>query len=198
MERVSSVASKYLGRPISQLPSIQPIASSSLDLHVGGFGGPSFGPSLDLDLLPGNMPAVPPFPFSPAVLSEVDKSEMADIAANAMEELIRMAQTDEPLWMKPGSEGREKLNLDSYDRLFPRSVNQPKSPVIHTEASRASCGVMMGSAALVDMFMDSVIPSFHRIFLKSITTSLSLSLSLSLISFLTSGQVDGAVPDDCY
>lgn len=84
---------------------------------------------------------------------------MADVAADAMGELIRLVQTDEPLWMKSGSDGRERLNLESYDRLFPRSGNQLKSPVIHSEASRASCGVMMGATALVDMFMDSVNPS---------------------------------------
>ncbi|CAA6664737.1 unnamed protein product [Spirodela intermedia] len=141
LDRVSSVASKYLGRPITQLPSIQPIPASSLDLSVGGFSSPSLGPSLDLDLLPGNC--------------QVEKSLMADVAANAMGELIRLAQTDEPLWMKSGSDGRERLNLESYDRLFPRSGNQLKSPVIHSEASRASCGVMMGATSLVDMFMDS-------------------------------------------
>ncbi|XP_078444427.1 homeodomain GLABROUS 11 [Wolffia australiana] len=154
LDRVASVASKYLGRPISQLPSAQSIPSSSLDLSVGGFGSPSLGPSLDLDLLPGNMPP-PPLPFPPAGMSEVEKSLMADVAANAMAELIRLVQTDEPLWMKSAGEGKEKLNMESYDRLFPKAGSQPKSPVIHSEASRASCGVMMGATALVDMFMDS-------------------------------------------
>ncbi|AQK75300.1 Homeodomain leucine zipper family IV protein [Zea mays] len=44
-----ALTSKYLGRPITQLPSAQALSMSSLDLSVGGLGGPS----LDLDLLSG-------------------------------------------------------------------------------------------------------------------------------------------------
>uniref|UniRef100_A0A1D1Y0W3 Homeobox-leucine zipper protein ROC8 n=1 Tax=Anthurium amnicola TaxID=1678845 RepID=A0A1D1Y0W3_9ARAE len=156
LDRVSSITSKYLGRPISQLPPIQPIPISSLDLSVGGFCSPSLGPSLDLDLLPGtSSSAPPPLPFPTAGMSEVDKSLMLNMAANAMGELIRLVQTDEPLWMKRGGDGREILNLESYDRIFPRSENQLKNPDIRLEASRASCGVMMNATLLVDMFMDS-------------------------------------------
>jgi homeobox-leucine zipper protein len=51
LDRVSSLTSKYLGRPITQLP---PVSMSSLDLSVGGLGSPAaLGPSLDLDLLSG-------------------------------------------------------------------------------------------------------------------------------------------------
>ncbi|XP_077230301.1 homeobox-leucine zipper protein ROC8-like [Tasmannia lanceolata] len=156
LDRVSSIAAKYIGRPIPQLPPIQPIPISSLDLTMGSFGGQGVGPpSLDLDLLSGSssIPAMPP-PLQTIGITEMEKSLMAEIAANAMQELIRLLQTDEPLWMKSASDGSDVLNLDSYERIFPRP-NHLKNLDIRIEASRASDMVIMNGMALVDMFMDS-------------------------------------------
>ncbi|KAL0441172.1 UNVERIFIED_CONTAM: Homeobox-leucine zipper protein HDG11 [Sesamum radiatum] len=102
LDRVSSIAAKYIGRPISQLPPVQPIHVSSLDLSMASFGGHGIpGPSLDLDLLPGSSSSViPNLAFPSMSISDMDKSLMADIAANAMDELIRLLQSNEPLWMK--------------------------------------------------------------------------------------------------
>ncbi|XP_062159674.1 homeobox-leucine zipper protein HDG11-like [Alnus glutinosa] len=153
LDRVSSVAAKYIGRPISQLPPVQPIHISSLDLSMGSFGGS--GPSLDLDLLPGSSSAVPSLPFQQLCLSDLDKSVMTDIAANAMEELLRLLQTNEPLWMKSATDGRDVINIDSYERIFPRPNANLKDPHLRIEASRDSGVVIMNGLALVDMFMDS-------------------------------------------
>jgi len=81
---------------------------------------------------------------------------MAELATNAIEELIRLVQTDEPLWIKPGSDGREVLHLETYDRIFPKPGHQFIGPDIQVEASRDSSFVYMSPVALVDMFMDSV------------------------------------------
>ncbi|XP_019708739.1 homeobox-leucine zipper protein ROC8 [Elaeis guineensis] len=153
LDRVSSMASRYLGRPMTQLPPVQPMPNSSLDLSVGGFGGPALGPSLDLDLLTGSSSAAP-FPF-PTAVSDIEKPIMANMATNALEELIRLVQTDEPLWIKPGGDRREVLNLETYDRIFPKLGHRFKSPDIRTEASRDSGLVFMNTVALVDLFMDS-------------------------------------------
>lgn len=147
LDRVSSIAAKYMGRPISQLPPVQPIHISSLDLSMG-MGG---GPSLDLDLLPSNLSPVPCLPFHATGISDMDKSLMADIAANAMDELLRLLQTSEPLWMKDVN-GRDVLNIDSYDRVFPRANNRLKNSSVRIEASRASGVVIMNGLALVNMF----------------------------------------------
>ncbi|KAK6921380.1 Homeobox domain [Dillenia turbinata] len=157
LDRVSSIAAKYIGRPISQLPPVQPIHISSLDLSMGNFGGPGIcGPSLDLDLLPGSSSAsIPNLPFQPTAFSDMDKSLMADIAATAMDELLRLLQTNEPLWIKSPTNGRDVLNLDSYEHLFPRANNHLKTVNVHIEASRDSGVVIMNALALVDMFMDS-------------------------------------------
>ncbi|KAF8398836.1 hypothetical protein HHK36_014699 [Tetracentron sinense] len=155
LDRVSSIAAKYIGRPITQLPPVQPISFSSLDLSMGSFGGQGMGgPSLDLDLLPGSS-SVPALPFQTMGISEMDKSLMAEIAANAMEELIRLLKMDEPLWMKSTTDGRDVLNLETYERIFPRANNHLKNPDIRIEASRKSGVVIMNGLALVDMFMDS-------------------------------------------
>ncbi|KAF8378849.1 hypothetical protein HHK36_030198 [Tetracentron sinense] len=154
LERVSSITAKYLGRPISQLHPVQPIPFSSLDLSVGSFGAQGVGgPSLDLDLLPGSS-LTPALPFQTRPISEMDKSLMADISANAMDELIRLLQMEEPLWMKSKTDGRDVLNLESYDRIFPRA-NHVKNPNIRIEASRDSGVVIMNGLALVNMFTDS-------------------------------------------
>lgn len=161
LDRVSSIAAKYIGRPISQLPPVQPVHISSLDLSMGSFGGQGMGsgsgPSLDLDLLPGCSSSMPIMPFQgTTALSDMDKSLMADVAENAMDELLRLLQTNEPLWMKSTTDGRDVLNLDSYERIFPRANRHFKSPNVRIEASRDSGVVIMNSLALVDMFMDSV------------------------------------------
>ncbi|CAI9773848.1 unnamed protein product [Fraxinus pennsylvanica] len=156
LDRVSSVAAKYIGRPISQLPPVQPFHASALDLSMSSYGGPGMGgPSHDLDLLPGSSTgALQKSLFPTLSISDNDKSLMADVAGNAMDELIRLLQTDEPLWMK-SADGREVLNLESYERIFPRPNTHLKNPNIRIESSRDSGVVIMNGLALVDMFMDT-------------------------------------------
>ncbi|OVA03238.1 Homeobox domain [Macleaya cordata] len=153
LDRVSSLAAKYIGRPISRLPSIQPL-TSSLDLSVGSFGNQTTGPTLDLDLLPGSSSSVPTLPIQAMGISDMDKSLMLEIAGNAMDELIRLLQSGEPLWIKSTTDGREILNIETYERLFPRP-NNLKNPDVRVEASRDSGVVIMNGLALVDMFLDS-------------------------------------------
>ena len=140
-----------------------------------GLGGGGGGPSLDLDLLPGTSSsamAPPALPYQPQGLSDMDKSLMSDIAANAMEELLRLLQTNEPLWVKSaapdnncnnngGGGGRDVLNLDAYERVFPRANTHMKNHNLRIEASRDSGVVIMNGLALVDMFMDPVIENLH-------------------------------------
>lgn len=158
LDRVSSIAAKYIGRPISQLPPVQPIHVSSLELSMASFGGHqgmTSGPSLDLDLLPGTSTGIPGLTFPTMSISDMDKSLMADIAHSAMEEVLRLLQTNEPLWMKSTTDSREVLNLESYERIFPRANSHLKNPGVRIEASRDSGLVIMNSVTLVDMIMDA-------------------------------------------
>ncbi|XP_073284108.1 homeobox-leucine zipper protein HDG11-like [Primulina huaijiensis] len=158
LDRVSSIASKYIGRPISQLPSALPIHVSSWDLPIasfGGHGGLVPGPSLDLDLLSGSSSNVmPSLVFPPVSISEMDKSVMTEMATNAMNEFIRLLQSNEPLWVKSTTDGREILVSENYERFFPRPNSHLRNPEARMEASRASGVVIMNGLALVDKFMD--------------------------------------------
>lgn len=178
LDRVSSIAAKYIGRPISQLPPVQPIHISSLDLSMSSFGGHGMGgPSLDLDLLPGSTSStMPSLPYQPTGISDMDKSLMTDIAANAMEELLRLLQSNDPLWMKSSTDGRDVLNLESYERIFPRATSHLKNPNLRIEASRASGVVIMNGLALVDMIMDS--NKFGELF----PTIVSMARTIEVIS----------------
>lgn len=150
-----------MGRPISQLPPVQPVHLSSLNLmSMPNFG--LTGPSLDLDLLPGSSTSTyPNLPCPTFNISDMDKSLMADIAGNAMEELIRLLQTNEPLWTKSTTDGRDVLDIDKYGQIFPKANSSLKNPNVRVEASRQSGVVIMNGLALVDMFMD-VVSLFSR------------------------------------
>lgn len=152
LDRVSSLTSKYLGRPITQLPSMQPLSMSSLELSVGGLGSPvALGPALDLDPLGGSSPFQLPAP-----VSEMERPMMAEMATRAMDEFIRLAQAGEHLWVKAAG-GREVLNVDTYDSIFAKPGSSSfRGPDVHVEGSRDSCLVLTSAIALVDTFMDSV------------------------------------------
>ncbi|XP_057514951.1 homeobox-leucine zipper protein HDG11-like isoform X1 [Actinidia eriantha] len=187
LDRVSSIATKYIGRPISQLPPVQPIHISSLDLSMASLGG---GPSLDLDLLPGcSSTGVPNnnLHFPAISLSDMDKSLMADVASNAMDEFIRLLQNNEPLWIKSANDGRDGLNLDGYERLFPRANNHSKNPYLRIEASRDSGVVIMNGLTLVDMFMDS------NQWVELFPTIVSKSRSLEVLSPGVLGNHSGSL-----
>ncbi|KAB5524278.1 hypothetical protein DKX38_022027 [Salix brachista] len=184
LDRVSSIAAKYIGRPISQLPPVQPFHISSLDLTMGNFGGQGIGgPSLDLDLIPTSSNLA----FQPPVISDMDKSLMTDVAANAMEELLRLLQTNEPLWMKSSADGRDVLNLDSYQRNFPRAMSHLKNPNVRIEASRDSGVVIMNGVALVNMFMDS------NKWIESFPTIVSVAKTIEVISSGMLGSHSGSL-----
>ncbi|KAJ4875779.1 Homeobox-leucine zipper protein HDG11 [Raphanus sativus] len=92
LERMSTVASKYMGRLISSyLSTLQPMHISPLDLSMTG-------PSLDFDLLPGS--SMHSQHNNLATISGMDKPLMNDIALTATEELLRLFSTNEPLWTR--------------------------------------------------------------------------------------------------
>lgn len=117
------------------------------------------GPSLDLDLdlhRGSSSSGGPSYVFQPLVFSDMDKSLMAEIAAGAMEELLRLVQTNQPLWVKSPDNGRDVLDLESYHQMFPGANAALKNPNVRVEASRDSRVVITNGLSLVDMIMDSV------------------------------------------
>ncbi|KAK9059611.1 hypothetical protein SSX86_020315 [Deinandra increscens subsp. villosa] len=196
LDRVSSIAAKYIGRPVLQLPPVQPFHTSSLDLSMASYGGARMpmmhtGPSLDLDLLTINgassssSTTINPDPIAP--LSDMDKSLMAEIANNAMEQLMRLVHNSDPFWIKSPKDGTETLDLDSYKRIFARPNDSLKNPNVRTEASRATSVVTMNSLKLVDMFVDSI--KWSEIF----TTIVSRARTIEVISSGLLGSKSGSL-----
>ncbi|KAL6861847.1 hypothetical protein ACP4OV_017547 [Aristida adscensionis] len=157
LDRVSSITSKYLGRPFTQMPPMPTMSMSSLDLSVGVMGGPPLGgPSLDLDLLGGGGPSSG-MPFQlPAPVPEMERPMMAELASRAMDELIRLAKAGDHVWFQGGTgDARETLNVGTYDSLFSKPGGPFRPPDINVEGTRDSGLVFMSAAALVDVFMDT-------------------------------------------
>ncbi|CAN8239637.1 unnamed protein product [Cochlearia groenlandica] len=157
LERMSTIASKYMGRPISsQLSMPHPMHFSPLDLSMTSLAGPS----LDFDLLTGSSMSSIVVPSSmqsqPSLaISDMDKPIMTGIVLTAMEELLRLFHTNGPLWNRVDG-CRDVLDLESYENVFPRSSNRGNNHSLRVEASRSSGIVFMNAMALVDMFMDCV------------------------------------------
>eukprot|EP00262_Sarcandra_glabra_P016232 TRINITY_DN522_c0_g1_i2.p1 TRINITY_DN522_c0_g1~~TRINITY_DN522_c0_g1_i2.p1 ORF type:complete len:797 (+),score=122.76 TRINITY_DN522_c0_g1_i2:449-2839(+) len=163
LDRVCALAGKFLGRPVSSIGnSIPSMPNSALELGVGsnGFGGltgvaaalpsgPDFGGGVagGLAVVPTSRPA--------GVMGldiSLERSMFLELALAAMDELVKMAQTDEPLWSLEG--GKVTLNYDEYLRVFPRRIGAKPVGFV-TEASRESGMVIINSLALVETLMDA-------------------------------------------
>lgn len=166
LDRVCALAGKFLGRPISSLANSMapPLPSSSLELGVGsnGFGSltmatsmpiPDFGGGLSGNLSVVQQPSRP----TPGMGLDrsVERSMLLELALAAMDELVKMAQTEEPLWIGSLEGGREILNQEEYMRTFTPCIGM-KPNSFATEASRETGMVIINSLALVETLMDSV------------------------------------------
>ncbi|GFY92603.1 homeobox-leucine zipper family protein [Actinidia rufa] len=158
LDRVCALAGKFLGRPIPAMPN------SSLELGVGsnGFGGmsavattlPNLGPDFGVGISIGFPVAVAPSRTATGVERSLERSMYLELALAAMEELVKMAQTDEPLWFRSFEGGREILNHDEYLRTFTPCIGLKPNGFV-TEASRETGMVIINSLALVETLMDS-------------------------------------------
>ncbi|KAK0580511.1 hypothetical protein LWI29_002783 [Acer saccharum] len=167
LDRVCALAGKFLGRPISSLAGSVPstLPNSSLELAVGsnGFGGltnvntslplgPDFGAGISNALT-----AMTPNRSGPGTVTGLDRSMersmFLELALAAMDELVKLAQTDEPLWMRNFEGGREMLNHEEYMRAFTPCIGLKPNGFV-TEASRETGMVIINSLALVETLMD--------------------------------------------
>ncbi|XP_010255501.1 PREDICTED: homeobox-leucine zipper protein ANTHOCYANINLESS 2 [Nelumbo nucifera] len=163
LDRVCALAGKFLGRPVSSLAT--PMPSSSLELAVGsnGFGGMNpVATTLPLvsDFVGGvsnTLPVVPQTRPTPGVTildRSLERSMFLDLALAAMDELVKMAQSDKSLWL-PGLEGgKETLNQEEYMQTFPPCIGMKPSGFV-TEATRETGMVIINSLALVETLMDA-------------------------------------------
>ncbi|KAJ6294629.1 hypothetical protein OIU76_022670 [Salix suchowensis] len=162
LSRVCALANKFLGRPLTSSANIPapPFGSNTkLDLAVGRNGYGNLGHT-DNTLPMGfdndggvMMPLMKP--IGDAVGNEVsfDRSMFVDLALAAMDELIKMAQIESPIWIKSLDGGKEVLNHEEYTRTFPPCIGMKPSNFVF-EATRESGVVLIDSLALVETLMD--------------------------------------------
>ena len=110
------------------------------------------------DMVP--VPMLPPEPThypESGLLLEEEKPLAMELAMSSMDELVKMCQASQPLWIRNNENGREVLNLEEHARMFAWPLHQKQhSSEFRTEATRHSAVVIMNSITLVDAFLDAV------------------------------------------
>jgi homeobox-leucine zipper protein len=163
LDRVCALAGKFLGRPISSLPN------SSLELGVGGNNNngfnvmnnvPSSLPDFSSGMSNNPLAIVSPSNRQTSMVTtgfdrSVERSMFLELALAAMDELVKMAQTNDPLWIRSIEGGREILNHEEYLRTFTPCIGLKPNGFV-SEASRETGTVIINSLALVETLMDSV------------------------------------------
>ncbi|XP_024958654.1 homeobox-leucine zipper protein ANTHOCYANINLESS 2-like isoform X5 [Citrus sinensis] len=157
--RICILANKFLGRPLTS--SAGPISpqgvNSSLELGVGrnGFGG--------VANIPGSMMQTSlEFVEGPVMSLTMphDRNMLIDLALTAMDELIKMAEADSPLWIKSLDGGRDVFNQEEYMRTFSPCIGMKPNGFV-TEASRETGMVIINSSALIETMMDAMVAEFQ-------------------------------------
>ncbi|CAM8925095.1 unnamed protein product [Rhodiola kirilowii] len=166
LERVCGLASKFLGQPVSALGNNSIVfASSNLELGVGSnncHGGFSssmhFGQEFGSDMFSSSAVAAVNRSTVNNNATGIDKtlerSMLLEVALAAMDELIKLAQCNEPLWVKSSEGVRDILNGEEYMRTFTPCMGMKPNGYV-TEASRETGVVIINSLALVETLMDS-------------------------------------------
>ncbi|KAK1412231.1 hypothetical protein QVD17_33308 [Tagetes erecta] len=175
LDRVCALAGKFLGRPVSSMGP--PMPNSSLELGVGGHqfhqlqgGGGGNGGVLTSSTSP--LP-LGPHDFSVGISSassvvpssrasnnvmgidqSLERSMYLELALAAMDELVKLAQTNEPLWLRSLEGGHEIMNQNEYSRLVTPCIGLKPDGYV-SESSRESGMVIINSLALVETLMDS-------------------------------------------
>lgn len=163
IDKISGIAAKYVGKPMqSSFPHLPP---RPIDLGATNFGpraGEFYGPN------------------------DADKPMIIELAVAAMEELVRMAQAKEPLWVLTAENSVEALNEEEYVRTFPRGIG-PKPLGLKSEASRESSVVIMNHINLVEILMD--VDQWSNVF----SNIVSRAMTLEVLSTGVAGNYNGAL-----
>uniref|UniRef100_A0A0E0QF86 START domain-containing protein n=1 Tax=Oryza rufipogon TaxID=4529 RepID=A0A0E0QF86_ORYRU len=182
IDRISGIAAKHVGKPpivsfpVLSSPLAVAAARSPLDL-AGAYGVVT--PGLDMfggagDLLRGVHPL------------DADKPMIVELAVAAMDELVQMAQLDEPLWSSSSEPAAALLDEEEYARMFPRGLG-PKQYGLKSEASRHGAVVIMTHSNLVEILMD--VNQFATVF----SSIVSRASTHEVLSTGVAGNYNGAL-----
>ncbi|KAE7995477.1 hypothetical protein FH972_000261 [Carpinus fangiana] len=179
IDRISGIAAKYVGKPLSSYSHLSPLVPSrSLGLGVGNFGAQT---GFVGEMYAGGNDLFRSFSGP----TEADKPMIVELAVAAMEELIRMAQAGDPLWVS-NDNSTEILNEEEYLRTFPRGIG-PKPLGLKSEASRESVVVIMNHINLVEILMD--VKRWSTVFCGIV----SRAMTLEVLSTGVAGNYNGAL-----
>jgi homeobox-leucine zipper protein len=179
LTRIYALATKFLGKDFDfllgnlQQPQLSlPMPSSSLELAVGGLGGmgsmpPATMPGTMGDFAAGGVSNPPGTVITPAraaraaappTVSIVDRSMLVELAISAMDQLVKMAQVDEPLWLKsmPDAPNMETLNFEEYARSFVPCLGMKPVGFVSEVSRESGLVIIDNSAELVETLMDQV------------------------------------------
>ncbi|CAH9082336.1 unnamed protein product [Cuscuta europaea] len=176
IERITQIAAKFVGKPMLSFPNLPPMgANRTLDLGVGNFGH-----------LSGDLYSTGDLLRSVSGPTDADKPMIIELAVAAMEELVRMAQAGEPLWVSSPDNSTKILCEDEYIRSFPRGIG-PKPLGLISEASRESAVVIMNHINLVEILMD--VNQWANVFAGIV----SRAITLEVLSTGVAGNYNGAL-----
>ncbi|KAF5782720.1 putative transcription factor & lipid binding HD-SAD family [Helianthus annuus] len=179
IDRISGIAAKYVGKPMLSYPNLSHNGPSrSLDLPIGSF---SSQPTMVDDMFGTNN-----LLRSVSGPSEADKPVIIELAVTAMEELVRMAQSGEPLWIGSSDNSSETLNEEEYSQTFPRGIG-PKQLGLKSEASKESTVVIMNHISIVEILMD--VNQWSNVF----SGIVSRAMTLEVLSTGVAGNYNGAL-----
>ncbi|RAL50159.1 hypothetical protein DM860_007833 [Cuscuta australis] len=123
------------------------------------------------------------------LLTEVQKRQrfVTEIASCAMDELLHMAQLNEPLWVPSATTDTLHLDKDAYTRFFSgaSSAGNPAGP--KAVASRESATVKMDIPMLVQAFMN--VGDWANMF----SSIVSKAISHEILSIGVAGTYNGAL-----
>ncbi|MBA0592838.1 hypothetical protein Gorai_009807, partial [Gossypium raimondii] len=173
IDRISAIAAKYVGKPVVSYPLLSsPMTPRPLDFGSQTGSGEMYGAGELLRSI--NAPA------------EADKPMIIELAVAAMEELVKMAQVGEPLWMTSLDGSTSVLNEEEYIRTFPRGIG-PKPTGFKGEASKETCVVIMNHISLVEILMD--VHQWSTVF----SAIVSKASTLDVLSTGIAGNYNGAL-----
>ncbi|KAL6509479.1 hypothetical protein OROGR_022789 [Orobanche gracilis] len=142
LDRLGILASKFLTRSNPHMP---PKLDPSMSLGLDDFGNNKmpnhFSVNMTTMMSGGDV--------------HFDKSLFLELALAGMDELLKLAEVDSPLWFRRSEKMGESLNLEEYAKALtthPCIGEKPRHFV--TEATRATCTLMINAVTLVETLMD--------------------------------------------
>ncbi|CAM0903308.1 unnamed protein product [Alopecurus aequalis] len=185
LTRFCALASKLLGKSVSLLaPKPMPVEPP----RVGSVPSPTVANST----VTGGGSSSMGTAITAMAKAGIDKSVFLELATSAMDELVKMAQMDEPLWnpsvpLPAGSLAKHTLDYKEYLNTFSPCIGVKPAGFV-SEASRESGLVIShSSAALVEILMD------ERLWSRMFSCIIAKSVTMEEISTGVAGSRDGAL-----